>query len=97
MTDNIATLAALINGDRWLDANACALFLGLVDFETGEPNRRKFLEQIACRPDFPKQNAITKTWRKKSVEDWAINQDEAPFRKRIRRSKALASAGRGGR
>ena len=76
-TDNVATLiAALVHGDRWLNADACALYLGMVT-PKGQPNRRGFLERVACRPDFPKPNPVTRSWRKSEVDDWADEQRRA--------------------
>lgn len=68
-----AMIAALVYGDRWLCADACALYLGMVT-PKGAPNRRGFLERVACRPDFPKQNPITKSWKKSEIDEWAMNQ-----------------------
>ncbi|PXV54177.1 hypothetical protein SAMN04487785_11444 [Dyella jiangningensis] len=68
-----ALIAALVYGDRWLCADACALYLGMVT-PKGEPNRRGFLERVACRPDFPKPNPITRSWKKSEVDEWAMNQ-----------------------
>ena len=76
-TDNVATLiAALVHGDRWLNADACALYLGMVT-PKGQPNRRGFLERVACRPDFPTPNPVTRSWRKSEVDDWADEQRRA--------------------
>ncbi|WP_157956520.1 hypothetical protein [Dyella sp. C11] len=46
----VAVLAALVAGDRWLNADACAVYLGMV-MPKGDPNRRGFLERVACRPN----------------------------------------------
>ena len=67
----LATLAALIRGDRWLNADACAVYLGMVT-PKGQPNRRGFLERVACRPDFPKQNPVTRSWKKSEVDEWGV-------------------------
>lgn len=70
---SVELLAALIEGDRWLSADGCAAFLGL--FRTnGEPNRRRFLERVAIRPDFPARNPVTGAWKKSEVDRWATNQ-----------------------
>jgi len=69
----LALIAALVNGDRWLNADACAVFLGMVT-PNGSPNRRGFLERVACRPDFPKPNPITRSWKKSEVDEWAVNR-----------------------
>ncbi|WP_243049336.1 hypothetical protein [Dyella sp. RRB7] len=71
--ETITMVAALVAGDRWLSADACAVFLGMVT-PKGAPNRRGFLERVACRPDFPKQNPITRSWKKSEVDQWAMNQ-----------------------
>lgn len=78
-TDNVVTLiAALVHGDRWLNADACALYLGMVT-PKGQPNRRGFLERVACRPDFPKALELgqQKAWKKSEVDDWADEQRRA--------------------
>ena len=72
----VAVLAALIRGDRWLNADACAVYLGMVT-PKGQPNRRGFLERVACRPDFPKQNPVTRSWKKSEVDEWADEQRRA--------------------
>lgn len=71
--DTYALIAAMVNGDRWLCADACAMYLGMVT-PKGHPNRRGFLERVACRPDFPKPNPITRSWKKSEVDLWAMNQ-----------------------
>lgn len=76
MSAEISSLVALLKGDCWIDADACALFLGMIDRE-GRPNRRAFLERVACRPDFPKRNPVTKSWRKSEVSDWAAEVSRA--------------------
>lgn len=74
MTDEIqsllAGLAATVSGDRWLDADGCAAFLGGI-------KRRTFLERIACKPDFPKPSKLTgagKLWRKSEVDAYVERQ-----------------------
>lgn len=65
--DTVAMIAALVAGDRWLSADACAAFLGGIA-------RRTFLEKVACRPDFPAPAKIlgtTKVWKKSEVDAWA--------------------------
>lgn len=69
----LGLLAGMIQGDRWLSADACAVFLGMLT-PKGSPNRRGFLERVACRPDFPKPNPVTRSWKKSEVDDWAMNQ-----------------------
>ena len=69
-TDPTAIIAALVEGDRWLSADGCAAYLGLFR-PNGEPNRRRFLERVACLPDFPAPNPITRTWKKSEVDAWA--------------------------
>jgi hypothetical protein len=70
---NVEILAALIEGDRWLSSDSCAAYLGLWH-KDGTANRRRFLERIACLPDFPAPNPITRTWKKSEVDRWATNQ-----------------------
>lgn len=72
-TDTYAMIAALVAGDRWLSADACAVYLGMLTPQ-GKPNRRGFLERVACRTDFPKPNTITRSWKKSEVDLWAMNQ-----------------------
>lgn len=70
MGETLASLAALMKGECWIDANACALLLGMVNKE-GQPNRRGFLERVACLPSFPRRHAVTGNWKKSEVLDWA--------------------------
>jgi len=69
-------LAAVMAGDCWLSADACALHLGMTTPD-GSVNRRGFLERIACLPDFPPQNPKTRSWRKSAVDKWAEEQARA--------------------
>lgn len=71
----VTLIAALVQGDRWMNADACALHLGMVT-PKGKINRRGFQERIACRPDFPKplQIGTEKKYRKSEVDEWAENQ-----------------------
>lgn len=69
----LTIIAALVAGDRWLSADACAVYLGMVT-PKGAVNRRGFLERVACRPDFPKPNPVTRTWKKSEVDEWATEQ-----------------------
>lgn len=71
-----AVIAALVAGDRWLSADACAVYLGLRPAKDGSPNRRGFLERVACKPDFPRplQIGTDKTWKKSEVDAWAEEQ-----------------------
>ena len=71
--DAVVLIAALVRGDRWMNAAARAAHLGMVT-PKGAPNRRGFLERVACRPNFAKQNPITKSWKKSEVDEWAKNQ-----------------------
>lgn len=73
--DAIAALTALVAGDCWLSADACAVFLGLINSK-GEPNRRGFLERVACRSSFPKPLIIgnEKKWKKSEVATWADDE-----------------------
>lgn len=77
----LTELLAVVRGDQCLNADACALFLGLVK-DDGSPNRRGFLERIACRPDFPRMNPVTRTWRRPEVAEWDEEQ------RRIKRNQA---------
>ncbi len=70
MGSELTLIAALVQGDRWLNADACAMHLGMVTPD-GKPNRRGFLERVACRADFPRPNPITRSWKKSEVDDWA--------------------------
>lgn len=62
----IAMIAGMLQGDRWLSADACAAYLGQI-------KRRTFLESVACQPGFPKALPIgkVKVWKKSEVEEWA--------------------------
>lgn len=73
MLNTVALIAALVHGDRWLNADATAVYLGMVT-PAGKPNRRGFLERVACPPDFLKANPITRSWKKSEVDDWATEQ-----------------------
>ncbi len=67
--DAVALIAALVAGDRWLSADACAAYLGGI-------TRRHFLENIACQPTFPAALQLghkTKAWKKSEVDQWADN------------------------
>jgi hypothetical protein len=70
---SLTIIAALVAGDRWLSADACAVYLGMVT-SSGKCNRRGFLERVACRPDFPKANPVTRSWKKSEVDNWASEQ-----------------------
>ena len=72
----LGLIAALVAGDRWLSADAAAVYLGRVS-PRGMPNRRGFLERVACRPDFPKPNPVTRSWKKSELDEWAMNQRRA--------------------
>jgi hypothetical protein len=76
--ETLALIAALVHGDRWLNADACAVYLGMVT-PGGKPNRRGFLERVACRPDFPAPltTGTQKSWKKSQVETWALEQQRA--------------------
>ncbi len=71
----LATLAALIEGDRWLNADSCSVVLGLITPE-GKPNRRGFLERVACRPSFPAPLQIgnEKKWKRSELLRWADDE-----------------------
>ncbi len=71
----LAALAALIEGDRWLNADSCAVLLGLTTQE-GKPNRRGFLERLACRPSFPPPLQIgnEKKWKRSELLRWADDE-----------------------
>ena len=64
--NTVALIAALVSGDRWLSADACAIYLGGI-------TRRTFLETIACKPSFPLALPLgkVKAWKKSEVEQWA--------------------------
>jgi predicted DNA-binding transcriptional regulator AlpA len=67
--ETIALIAAMVNGDRWLSADSCWVFLGL-------KSKRVFLERVACNPSFPipSKPAGTSVWRKSEVDTWADRQ-----------------------
>jgi hypothetical protein len=71
-----AALTALVQGDRWLSADACAVYLGLRPTAKGLPNRRSFLERVACQPGFPVALEIgqEKVWKRSEVDRWADQQ-----------------------
>jgi len=71
--DTLAVLAALISGDRWLNADAAAVHLGMIS-AGGRPNRRGFLERAASRADFPTPLLIgqERKWRKSEIDKWAL-------------------------
>lgn len=98
----LAALAALIEGDRWLNADACAVFLGLIVPDgkpnAGQPNRRGFLERVACRQSFPTALVIgnEKKWKRSEVDRWAederrINRAAEPTKTPARCSKSSAT------
>lgn len=66
--DTVALIAALVAGDRWLSAEACAAYLGGI-------TKRTFLENIACKPNFPAALPLgkVKAWKKSEVDQWAEN------------------------
>lgn len=72
----LATLTALVQGDRWLSADACAVYLGLRPTAKGLPNRRAFLERVACQPGFPDPLLIgqEKVWKRSELDRWADSQ-----------------------
>lgn len=72
----LATLAAIVQGDRWLSADACAVYLGLRAAKGGLPNRRAFLERIACQPGFPEPLVLgqDKVWKRSEIDRWAETQ-----------------------
>lgn len=74
--NTVALIAALVQGDRWLNADACAVYLGMLT-PSGLPNRRGFLERVACRPGFPKKNPVTGSWKKSAVDKWADEEARA--------------------
>ncbi len=71
----ITVLAAMIEGERWLSADSCAVLLGLTTPD-GKPNRRGFLERLACHPSFPAPLQIgnEKKWKRSEVLRWADDQ-----------------------
>jgi hypothetical protein len=71
-SEALALIAALVQGDRWLNADATAVYLGMVT-PAGKPNRRGFLERVACKPDFPTPIELgnQKAWKKSEVDAWA--------------------------
>jgi predicted DNA-binding transcriptional regulator AlpA len=66
----IASLIAVVEGDRWLSADACWVFIGA-------RSKRAFLERIACRPDFPKParpRGCGSAWKRSEVDAWMDRQ-----------------------
>lgn len=72
---SLETLAAGALGDVWLSADGAAIALGLFT-PAGLPSRRRFLETVACRPDFPAgfQIGNETKWRKSALMAWAEEQ-----------------------
>lgn len=75
--ETLTMIAALVSGDRWLNADAAAVYLGLI--ANGKPNRRRFLEKVACLPDFPKPLPMGNqcSWKKSEIDEWAEEQRRA--------------------
>lgn len=65
----VSLIAALVAGDRWLNADACAVYLGMVKPD-GEPNRRGFLERVACSESFPQMLPGIRTWKLSEIDRW---------------------------
>lgn len=69
-----AAIAASLPPDkRWVDSEAAAAMIGVP--------KRKFLERIACRDDFPVPSRPTgptgfKVWRVSEVDAWMERQRE---------------------
>lgn len=61
---------------RWLSADECADYFGLRPCKDGKPNRRGFLERLACKPGFPAPLVIgnMKSWKLSELEEWADEQ-----------------------
>jgi len=72
-TIDLSILAAMID-DRWMGADDCAVFFGLVS--GGKPNRRAFYERVANQPGFPSSLFIgsERKWRKSEVDLWSRDQ-----------------------
>lgn len=78
------TLIALVasgHGDVWLCADSTAVALGMFT-PKGLPNRRGFLENVACQPGFPAgvQIGNQKKYRKSAVMEWAEEEARAASR-----------------
>lgn len=73
--EQLALIAALVHGDRWLNADAAAAHLGMFT-PKGHVNRRGFLERVACQPGFPVPLVLgdQKKWRKSEIDAWADEQ-----------------------
>lgn len=71
----LATLAALIEGDGWLNAVFCAVLFGLTT-HNGKANRHCFLERVACRLSFPAplQVGNEKKWKRSELLRWADDE-----------------------
>jgi len=74
--DPLRLIAAMVDGDRCVDADGAAVLLGLWS-RNGEPNVRKVTDELAHRPDFPKRNPVTRTWRKSELLEWDAEQRRA--------------------
>jgi len=70
---NLSILTAMID-DRWMGADDCAVFFGLMS--NGKPNRRAFYERVANQPGFPPSLFIgsERKWRKSEVDLWSRDQ-----------------------
>jgi hypothetical protein len=64
----LTLIAVLVAGDRWFSADAFAVYSGMGTL-AGKPNRRGFLECIACRPDFPKANPVRRSWKNSEIDE----------------------------
>lgn len=71
----LALITALVVGDRWLSADACAAHLGMFT-PKGAINRRGFLDRVANRSSFPQPLVIgnEKKWKKSEVDQWAEDE-----------------------
>jgi len=79
----------LIGSDRWMSADECALFFGLLK-NKGEPNRRAFYNKVSRREGFPAPLLIggERKWRKSEIDLWS--RDERLKQQLESPSKSLA-------
>src|SRR3546814_20113946 len=86
MPESVAVIAAMASSAEWLNADACALLLGMAT-PKGAVNRRGFLERVAPRGTFPKPLVIVpeKKWKRSEVAQVAA------YQWRIIRTPSLAS------
>ena len=81
----VSLIAALVEGDRWLSADGCAAFLGLFT-PKGSPNRKGFMDRIACSSDFPRPLMLgrSRRWKRSHLAAWRrSNPDLSRFTRKL--------------